>query len=104
MDELRASCDSELNEPRFDADSLRIFAKEVLERTGVPAKDAITVAECLVRGDLRGTGSHGIIRLPVYARRVYAGVVKVDPDIQVIRPFASVALVDGDNGLGPVVG
>jgi len=103
MGQVSASSDSELTDARFGAGALRVFAKEVLERAGVPGKDADTVAECLVLGDLRGVGSHGIIRLPVYARRLYAGVVKAKPEIDVTRQFASVALVDGDNGLGPVV-
>ena len=90
--------------PRFAVDSLLAFASDVLDRAGVPRKDAETVAECLVLGDLRGVGSHGLIRLPVYARRIFAGAVKAVPAIQITYPFASVALVDGDNGLGPVVG
>lgn len=104
MGQVSASSDSELTDARFGVGSLRMFAREVLERAGVPGKDADTVAECLVLGDLRGVGSHGMIRLPVYVRRLYAGVVKENPSIQVIRPYSSVALVDGDNGLGPVVG
>lgn len=104
MGQVSASSDSELKDARFGVTPLRMFAREVLECAGVPGQDADTVAECLVLGDLRGVGSHGMIRLPVYARRLYAGVVKANPSIQVIRPFASVALVDGDNGLGPVVG
>jgi LDH2 family malate/lactate/ureidoglycolate dehydrogenase len=90
--------------PRFAVDSLLAFAADVLDRAGVPRNDAETVAECLVLGDLRGVGSHGLIRLPVYARRIFAGVVKAVPVIQITYPFSSVALVDGDNGLGPVVG
>jgi len=45
-----------------------------------------------------------MVRLPVYARRVQAGVVKAQPDIRVQPAGAGAALVDGDNGLGPVVG
>lgn len=97
------SSNPELMDARFGAGPLRMFARAVLERTGVPGKDADMVAKCLVLGDLRGVGSHGMIRLPVYERRLRAGVVKANPRIQVIRRFSSVALVDGDNGLGPVV-
>ncbi len=104
MGQVSPSSDSELADARFGVGPLRTFAREVLERAGVPGKDADIVAECLVLGDLRGVGSHGMIRLPVYARRLYARVVKADPNIEVIRPFASVGLIDGDNGLGPVVG
>ena len=57
-----------------------------------------------MQAELRGVGSHGVVRLPVHVNRIQSGVVKANPDIQVEPRFAAVALVDGDNGLGPVVG
>ena len=57
-----------------------------------------------MKAELRGIDSHGMVRLPVYVRRIQAGVVKAKPGI-VVRPSGTTAaLVDGDNGLGPVVG
>lgn len=90
--------------PRFDPAALAAYASAVLEKLGVPAGDARTVADCLLLADLRGVDSHGLIRLPVYARRVRAGAVKAQPQIAVHTPYSAVALVDGDNGLGAVVG
>lgn len=89
---------------RFTAEDLLDFGRTVLERFGVPAEDARETAECLVLAELRGVDSHGMVRLPVYARRLQKNVVKSRPSIMVERRYASVALVDGDNGLGPVVG
>ncbi|MFI5357687.1 MAG: Ldh family oxidoreductase [Opitutales bacterium] len=89
---------------RFSAAELTSFACAVLERLDVPAEDAREVSACLVLAELRGVDSHGIVRLPVYARRLLAKVVKPRPEIRVESRFAAVALVDGDNGLGPVVG
>ena len=62
------------------------------------------VSACLIKAELRGVDSHGMVRLPVYARRIQAGVVKARPDIQVRPAGTASALIDGDNGLGPVVG
>jgi LDH2 family malate/lactate/ureidoglycolate dehydrogenase len=76
----------------------------VLQRLGVPAAHARDVAGCLIKAELRGVDSHGLVRLPVYARRLRSGVVKARPDIRMIPAGTSVALIDGDNGLGPVVG
>ena len=101
---MSGDSDTELRPARFEVTSLLEFARAVLEHAGVPRTEAEIVAECLVLGDLRGVGSHGMIRLPVYMRRLYAGVVKANPNIQVTQPYGSVGLVDGDNGLGPVVG
>jgi LDH2 family malate/lactate/ureidoglycolate dehydrogenase len=89
---------------RFTPEDLLAFSKAVLERLDVPAEDARETAECLLLADLRGVDSHGLVRLPVYARRLQAKMVKARPAITVQFPYAAVALVDGDNGLGPVVG
>lgn len=89
---------------RFRPEDLIAYCRAVLERLDVPADDARQVAECLVQADLRGVDSHGVVRLPVYARRIQAKVVKPRPAIRVESRYAAVALVDGDNGLGPVVG
>jgi LDH2 family malate/lactate/ureidoglycolate dehydrogenase len=90
--------------PRYRPERLLAFSRAVLERLGVPSADALTTSECLLLADLRGVDSHGLVRLPVYAGRLQAGVVKACPEIRVERRFAAAALVDGDNGLGPVVG
>ena len=82
---------------------LLAFARRILERLDVPIGDAREVAGCLVRAELRGVDSHGLVRLPVYARRLQAGAVRARPELREIRPAAAVAVVDGDNGLGPVV-
>lgn len=89
---------------RFRPEDLLAFSSAVLERLNVPAEDACQVAECLLLAELRGVDSHGLIRLPVYANRLQAKVVKARPDIVVHSRYPAVALVDGDNGLGPVVG
>jgi LDH2 family malate/lactate/ureidoglycolate dehydrogenase len=89
---------------RYDHARLFDFAVQVLERLDVPVADAREVAACLIKADLRGVDSHGMVRLPVYARRLEAGVVKARPAMQVTAAGAAAALVDGDNGLGPVVG
>jgi LDH2 family malate/lactate/ureidoglycolate dehydrogenase len=89
---------------RYRHEDLCDFGCRVLERLDVPAEHARDVAGCLIKAELRGVDSHGMVRLPVYARRVQAGVVKPRPDIRVRASGTAAALVDGDNGLGPVVG
>lgn len=76
----------------------RIFAFE-----GVRAADARIVAQCLVLADLRGVGSHGVSRMPIYLERLRKGLVKPMPNIAVREVAAACALVDGDNGLGFLV-
>jgi LDH2 family malate/lactate/ureidoglycolate dehydrogenase len=88
---------------RYAPGDLLVFGCLALERLGVPDDGARDVSACLVKAELRGVDSHGMVRLPVYAHRVQVGVVKARPDIRVIPVGAASALVEGDNGLGPVV-
>ena len=80
------------------------YGCSVLERLDVPVAHAREVSACLIKAELRGVDSHGLVRLPVYARRVQTGVVKARPDMRVRPAGPAAAVVDGDNGLGPVVG
>jgi LDH2 family malate/lactate/ureidoglycolate dehydrogenase len=89
---------------RYRREDLFDYGCRVLDRLDVPAADAGEVAGCLIKSEMRGVDSHGLVRLPVYARRVQAGVVKARPDIRLLSSGTAAALVDGDNGLGPVVG
>ena len=51
---------------------------------------------------LRGTDSHGVARVPVYAERLRSGVLNRQPDVSVIRREGAIAVVDGDHGPGQV--
>ena len=88
---------------RYRHEELFEFGCRVLERLDVPAEDAREVTGCLIKAELRGVDSHGMVRLPVYGRRLQAGVVKARPDIRVHTTGTAAAILDGDNGLGPVV-
>ncbi|HSK30074.1 MAG TPA: Ldh family oxidoreductase, partial [Candidatus Limnocylindria bacterium] len=54
--------------------------------------------------DLRGIDSHGVARLHTYFEMLDLGRINPKPKITVVREKFSVATVDGDNGLGLVVG
>ena len=86
-----------------DAD-LRNFSARVFMHFGVPEADALLAADVLAKSDLRGIDSHGIARLHTYFEMLELGRINPKPKIKIIREKASVATVDGDNGLGLVVG
>jgi LDH2 family malate/lactate/ureidoglycolate dehydrogenase len=89
---------------RYRHQDLYDFGRQVLERLDVPPEAAAEVSGCLTKAELRGVDSHGMVRLPVYARRVQAGVVRARPDIRATSAGTAASLIDGGNGLGPVVG
>ena len=88
---------------RFKHDALRAFAAGILQATGVEPDHAEVTAERLLEADLRGRTGHGLIRIPLYVRRIEAGSVNLRPEVSVVSEGPTSALVDGDNGLGQVV-
>ena len=88
---------------RVSQSALCAFIQDALERTGLPAADALTCAELMARADVNGSDGHGVFRLPQYVRRIKGGAVNVRPNVRIDREAAGMALVDGDNGMGHVV-
>jgi LDH2 family malate/lactate/ureidoglycolate dehydrogenase len=86
-------------------DSLRAFAETLLQKLNVPPEDARTTAALLLETDLRGIESHGMAHLvDFYVRRLQSGEVNARPSVRVTQAAASTATIDGDRGLGFIVG
>jgi LDH2 family malate/lactate/ureidoglycolate dehydrogenase len=88
----------------FAPDHASEFVRTVLTRLDVPLTDAEITADSLVSANLRGVHSHGVGLLPIYVRRLERGVIQPHPSIRVLHSGLAYAALDGDNGLGPVVG
>lgn len=86
------------------AAELRAWVARVFERAAVPADDAAVAADVLVAANLRGVDSHGVLQLPLKVERVLSGIINPRPRCRVERDSPAAMLVDGDNGLGMVVG
>lgn len=71
---------------------------------GLRRDDAARVARVLVIADLFGLSTHGLSRIESYGQRLQVGGIEARPDIVVTQPAAALRLVDGDNGVGPLVG
>lgn len=89
---------------RLDLKNARQVTTVVLGKVGVPTEDALQIAEIMCTADLRGVDTHGIRTLPIYVKRYLGGGLNPAPDIKVVKESASSAVVDGDNGLGHIVG
>jgi L-2-hydroxycarboxylate dehydrogenase (NAD+) len=90
-------------ETRFAAARICRFLTTALERLGLPADHAATVAQLMTEAEVQGSDGHGVIRLVPYARRIRAGGINLKPDIRVVKEKAAMALIDGDNGMGHLV-
>ena len=85
-----------------DAPDLERFGVEVLTRLDVPRDDALDTIRAMLRADLRGVHTHGMMLLPIYVPRVRQGGINPRPNVRVIREQGAVALLDDDHGFGHV--
>jgi len=85
-------------------DYLQEFVKDSFIAFGTPPEDAQTCAEVLIASDLRGVESHGIGRLRYYYDRLITGQHDVNTHIDTIRESPTTAVLDGNHGLGMVIG
>ena len=91
-------------EIRVAAATIGEFVTAALCASGLSNKDASWIAGALVQSNLWGVDSHGVIRLADYVKRFRDGSLNPTPDIQVIHQLPALAIIDGDNGSGYVVG
>src|SRR5436305_5089462 len=89
--------------PRIAAEELRGFATALVTALGASSEEAETVADVLVRSNLAGHDSHGVIRLEQYARLVREGQIVPGAPFEIVRQMPAMALVDGHWGFGAVV-
>lgn len=76
---------------------------EALMNAGVPREYAIIQTDVLIEAELRGNPSHGLLRLPMIIKRIRNGVTNPGAKGSSEWILESFLLVDGENGLGPVV-
>lgn len=88
---------------KVKANGLKGFCQEVLVKVGLGEIDAQIVADSLVEANLRGVDSHGVMRLPIYVKRMKMGLISTRPQMKLKRTSPSTALLDGGNGPGQVV-
>lgn len=83
------------------ADSLATWASDLLEAWGYEHDDARFIADLLVDANLRGVDSHGVLRLPAYARRVEEHLV--NPTAQpIVTSVGGAIAVDANGASGQI--
>ena len=92
------------NNTYFSAAQLREFSTRTFIHFGVPHEDAALAADVLAYSDEHGIDSHGIARLKTYFDLLRTKKINPRPKLRMVRERASVVTIDGDNGLGLVIG
>jgi len=86
-----------------EADLLR-WSVTCLEIAGASTDHAESQAKLLMAADRRGHFSHGFNRLGVYVRDIQSGACFPNARPTVVRETSAAAFVDGNAGLGAVIG
>ncbi|HPS46587.1 MAG TPA: Ldh family oxidoreductase [Bacteroidales bacterium] len=88
----------------YTYENLHHFIKNIFCKIGCSPVDAETVAEVLLSAELRGIESHGMLRISDYYNLWKAKRINATPVITIVHETPSTAVIDGDSGLGMVVG
>jgi ureidoglycolate dehydrogenase (NAD+) len=88
----------------IDVTSLESLCAAALEAAGARPADAAACVRILLEAELMGISTHGAVRVPDYARRLRGGGIDAHAVPKLERHAPSLALIDGCNALGPVVG
>jgi LDH2 family malate/lactate/ureidoglycolate dehydrogenase len=83
---------------------LTALAIRAFQGLGLTQADAADVVRVLVLADLFGLSTHGLSRVESYGDRLMVQGIRAQPKISVESPAPALRLVDGDNGVGPLVG
>lgn len=81
---------------------LEELARRIFAAAGTPEDQAAHVARHLVKANLSGHDSHGVIRIPSYLRSIKQGGIVADARPEVVKEWPGVAVVDGKRAFGHV--
>jgi ureidoglycolate dehydrogenase (NAD+) len=84
------------------AEKLTAIVAAIFRGRNLSERDGGLMAESIVHANLRGTDSHGVLRVPHYIRRLDSGSITTRPNTTVERTGPSTAMMNGDHGFGHV--
>ncbi len=87
----------------FPPDYLRKLTVDIFQRCGTPSNDACTLADMLIKANLMGLDSHGVLRIPQYVSEIRKGIIRPGAPITMQRESATTAIVDGGWNFGHIV-
>lgn len=85
------------------AGTLSAHVAALFAAAGVPQAEAALVADTLVRADLWGHSSHGVMRAPWYLDRLATGVMTPVTAPETVVDAGAISVIDGRDGVGQVI-
>jgi uncharacterized oxidoreductase len=94
----------------MQADSMRVKAQEleglvaaIFEKAGCSKREAFRIGLYLVRANLAGHDSHGVVRVQRYIQMLRDKLILADQEVEVLVDTPALAVVDGKYGFGQTV-
>ena len=84
-------------------EDLRSFCQQAYMKAGVPEEEAYIVADLLARSNLRGVETHGVMRLPIYIKRLQKGYVRIEARLTYLKDKGPVGFAEAHGSLGHVI-
>ena len=84
----------------FEVAHLQAFTNNLFVAAGTPQHIADNVAEILIKANLAGHDSHGVLRIPSYLDGIEEGGFHADAEPIVLRETDNLLHIDGRNGFG----
>ena len=88
----------------LDAANLETYVAAIFRALGSDSDEADKVAAHLVDANLTGHDSHGVARIPRYQGYARDGLLTFNARPKVVRQTETLAVLDGDGGLGQAIG
>lgn len=93
-----------ITQTQWQPTELQDLATKAFQGLGLTKGDAALVGKVLIQADLFGLSTHGLSRVESYGERLLVQGIKARPNITVEKVAPALCKVDGDNGVGPLVG
>lgn len=87
---------------RVNVIELKQTCFDILTKFGITQADADIIADSIEYAHTRGKHTHGIGRMPIYVRKMKAGLLNPNTPMTVINEFGAVSVLDAENGFGQV--
>jgi ureidoglycolate dehydrogenase (NAD+) len=81
---------------------LAALVRDIFARHGMSTDHARLVADVLVWAELRGMGTHGVMRVPRYVDWIRKGDLNARPRISTVHDAPAAAVLDADRAAGPI--
>jgi LDH2 family malate/lactate/ureidoglycolate dehydrogenase len=81
-------------------EKLQEFIINTFTKAGLPKSQAEIASKHMVYADIRGIDTHGVIRLPIYIKRIKKDLIKANANYKWENETDNTVVLDADDGIG----